>query len=98
VWIDIPNEPSFKKANEARINVAPRGSARAQLKPLEEFIPVDRWVETYKTHLYQSFIFGPQDPVKRLKIADASCEILSKRFGIQFKSSARPLDILKTKT
>lgn len=76
VWFDIPSHASFKKAGNAMINMGPRGKMPI-LKSLSEFIPVEKWVETYDQYYAQSFLFGPPQKDVRVKLARAAVEVLS---------------------
>ena len=76
VWFDIPSHASFKKAGNAMINMGSRGKTPV-LKSLSEFIPVEKWVETYDQYYAQSFLFGPPQKEARIKLARAAIDVLS---------------------
>ena len=57
------------------INMGSRGKTPI-LKSLSEFIPVEKWVETYDQYYAQSFLFGPPQKEVRAKLARAAMRIL----------------------
>ena len=75
VWFDIPANPTFDRAGNALINLAPRGKPPI-LKSLSAFIPVEKWVETYHQYYAQSFLFGPSKKELRVRLARAAMDIL----------------------
>ena len=91
--MDIPTQPSFKKAGEARINLAPRTSTTPEIHPLSGFIPVAKWVQTYHHYLTESFVFGPPDAGLRQKLAVAATKVLQADFGLELNINAYAPDI-----
>jgi len=92
VWIDIPKDPSFKKAGDARVNLSSR-MGKARLTKLESVIPISQWVDTYKQYYAQSFIFGPAQQSVRLALAKSAIKILDERYGLKLNRDAIAEDI-----
>jgi len=93
VWLDIPKQATLKKAGEARINVAPRNKPPKLLR-LSEFIPVQAWTETYEQYYTNSYLFGPQKPETRQKLAKSAAELLKKHYDLNLNDYAYAEDIL----
>lgn len=92
VWVDIPRDPSFKKAGEAKVNLS-SGDGRPRLVELEKVIPISQWVDTYQHFYAQSFLFGPPDIQIRAKLARAAIEILREDFGLELNRDAIAHDL-----
>ena len=92
VWLDIPRDPSLRKAGDAMINLAPRNGTPRLVK-LEEFIPIGQWMETYKQYSAQSFLFGPENKSVRKALAIRAIQILEKEFGLKLNRDAVAEDI-----
>ncbi|HWY31472.1 MAG TPA: HD domain-containing protein [Candidatus Acidoferrum sp.] len=87
VWLDIPRDPSFKKAGEARVNLSPRNGT-PRLIDLQTVIPIVEWMSTYSQYYAQSFLFGPPDLAIRTKLAAGAVEVLNERFDLKFNADA----------
>lgn len=93
VWFDVPSRASFRKAGDAKINMGSRGKPPV-LKSLSEFIPVEKWVETYDQYYAQSYLFGPPQRELRIKLARAAIEILgAEPYNLKFLQNAVAEDI-----
>jgi uncharacterized protein len=92
VWIDIPKDPSFKKAGDARVNLSSR-TAQPRLTKLESVIPISQWVDTYKQYYAQSFIFGPAEKRIRVALAKSAIRVLERRYGLKLNRDAIAEDI-----
>lgn len=92
VWLDIPRDPSLRKAGDAMINLAPRNGTPRLVK-LEEFIPIGQWMETYKQYSAQSFLFGPENKSIRKELAIRALKILENEFGLKLNRDAVAQDI-----
>jgi uncharacterized protein len=97
VWLDIPAGPSFDKAGRSKINVAPRNS-KPKLKRLAEFIPVQKWIETYEQYYTRSYLFGPADCHARARLAEAGIRLLREKYSIELNEAAIAEDIRDTVT
>lgn len=92
VWLDIPAGPSFDKPGRSKINVAPR-NGKARLKRLSEFIPVQKWIETYEQYYTRSYLFGPADLRARASLAEAGFRILREKYSLELNEAAIADDI-----
>jgi len=93
VWFDIPGSPSFlKKVGSARINEASAG-AKPIIKKLSAFIPLKEWVDTYNQYNAESFLFGPPEPVYRIKLACAALRVLRDDYQLKLSKESLPQDI-----
>ncbi len=92
VWFDIPAGPSFDKPGRSKINVAPR-DAKPQLKRLAEFIPVQKWIETYEQYYTRSYLFGPADIRARAKLAETGIRLLREKYSLELNEAAIADDI-----
>lgn len=94
IAIDIPKPPSFKQPGTTLINVSPRRS-KTSLKKLSEFIPVDKWVDTYQQYYARSYLFGPEDVTIRSKLVQAAIKLFKEKFDLEFNEYAIPEDLRK---
>jgi len=92
VWLDVPRDPSFKKAGDALVNLAARGG-QPRLTKLETVIPIVEWVQTYQQYYAQSFLFGPPEKGTRAELARAALTVFDERFGLRLNSDALADDI-----
>jgi HD superfamily phosphohydrolase len=82
VWLDIPKPPSVTEAKEMWIDSPGHDEPRI----LNDFIPVQKWVELYGAHQSRSHVFCPRDAVK--PIGEASKRVFAERFGLEFLPEA----------
>ena len=92
VWVDIPRDPSFRKAGEAKVNLS-SGDGGPRLVQLEKVIPISQWVDTYQHFYAQSFLFGPPDIAIRTELARAAITILKEDFGLELNRDAIAHDL-----
>ncbi len=92
VWIDIPRDPSFKKAGDATVNLASL-SASPRLAKLETVIPIAQWVDTYQQYYAQSFVFGPPERPVRAALVQSAVGLLKERFGLELTRDAIAEDV-----
>lgn len=83
VWLDVPKQPSMREAKEMWI-AAPGEAPRI----LDEFIPVQQWVELYGHNQVKSHVFCP--PQHTAVIAAAAKTVFHERLGLEFLPIATP--------
>ncbi len=83
VWLDVPKQPSMREAKEMWI-AAPGEEPRI----LDEFIPVQQWVELYGHNQVKSHVFCP--PEHTSTIAAAAKAVFKERLGLEFLPIATP--------
>jgi HD superfamily phosphohydrolase len=92
VAIDIPKEPSFRKAGSALINRS-KNPENPDIVSLSEVIPIEEWVKTYNQYYAQSYIFGPENIHERKELAKSAVSIFKERFGFELNEYAFPNDL-----
>lgn len=84
VWLDVPRQPGMTEAKEMWIDVP----GERQPKTLNDFIPIQQWVELYGVHQSKSHVFCPAGHVK--KIGVAAKQVFEREFGLEFLPQATP--------
>jgi HD superfamily phosphohydrolase len=92
VWLDIPREPSFRKAGDSMVNMSSRTS-NPRLMKLESVIPIAQWVDTYQQYYAQSFLFGPESVAERRALAISALKILEFEYGLKLNRDAIAEDL-----
>jgi len=83
IWIDIPQNPSFTEAGRTWIK-SPGHSEPVQLN---QYLPIQKWVELYEVHRWQSHVFCPNDV--RSAVNKAAISVLESEFdGLKFTKHA----------
>jgi uncharacterized protein len=83
VWLDVPKPPSMDESKQMWID------APGQVEPriLNDFIPVQQWVELYGTHQCRAHVFCP--PQAGQAIGTAAEKVLGELFHLEFLPQAR---------
>ena len=82
VWLDCPKPPNIEEAKRMWID-AP-GHDRPRI--LNDFVPVEQWVQLYGTHQSRFHVFCPRDAVA--SVGNAAKKVLYDRFGLKFLPEA----------
>lgn len=82
VWFDVPKVPGMTEAKKMWIEAPGQESPRT----LDNFIPVDKWVELYGAHQSRSHVFAPATTCAR--IGEAAITVFKKRFNLDFLPEA----------
>lgn len=82
VWLDVPKLPGMTEAKKMWIE------APGQVEPqtLEQFIPVDKWVELYGIHQQRYHVFAP--PLACRAIGEAAISVFKEEFELEFLPEA----------
>jgi hypothetical protein len=82
VWLDVPRLPTMSEAKKMWMY-----EPLQPPKTLDEFFPVDGWVELYGAHLHQAHVFAPAAVCS--VIGEATEGVFLDRFGLTFLPAAR---------
>jgi hypothetical protein len=83
VWLDVPKPPSMDESKEMWIEA--KGHAAPEI--LNNFIPVQQWVELYGTHQCRAHVFCP--PAVGRQIGEAAEAVFKEKYGLEFLPQAR---------
>ncbi|MGD0091316.1 MAG: HD domain-containing protein [Planctomycetota bacterium] len=82
VWLDLPEMPSTKAADETYVLPTQHGVP----VPLKHFFPAGKWPEQYGITRWRGHVFCPEHC--RDKVAKATMEVLREKYSIHLKKDA----------
>lgn len=82
IWLDVPKQPSMTEAKEMWIHVPGQDTPST----LNQFIPIQQWVELYGAHQSKSHVFCPREYVPI--VGAAAKDVLRDLFGLEFLPQA----------
>jgi uncharacterized protein len=84
VWIELPKNPSFRAPSNYIIKITDE-----DYDTLDNFFPLDKWVESYNANKWRGYVFGPDDLQE--EVGEAAQKVLGDLFGLKFNEQAEVL-------
>jgi len=75
ILISVPSPPKID-TRDAYVQI----TKKAKLEIIDDFFPVDRWLEAYILNKYRGFVYAPEK--YRNEIRDAAIPVIKELFGL----------------